>query len=230
MTLQFADSGGGFKVWKEKGGARILNSSGFIANGWQKKLTRSGTAFSGSDMTDGDDIKLIAGRVCPKYVFLSHSNMTATARCLYYDSGSPPQTFDRDFAVAGAVEAEDWLRSNNSLNTGRGVGSSYYEGNIKTCADKGMRLPVLYETSADIEGIFAAPDLPTGDPGINILVTPWSPGFNGLDLGPSYRLTASANPRACPTACYSIWAASGVSAISYNSNSTYSVTCVLPSH
>jgi uncharacterized repeat protein (TIGR02543 family) len=231
LKLEFANGIDGFKVWREKNSPyRILNASGKVTNGWQKKLSRSGTAFSGIDMTDGNDIKRIAGRVCPKYVFLSHSQMTATQRCLYYDSGNLPQTFDRDFSAAGAVEAEDWLRSHNSPNTGRGVGSSYYEGNIRTCADKGMRLPVLYETSADIQGSFAAPDLPTGDPGINALVTPWSPGFSGLDLGPGNRLTASANPSGgCPTDCYSTWAARGVFLIGYN-NPIYSVTCVLPSH
>ena len=144
LKLEFANGIDGFKVWREKNSPyRILNASGKITKGWQKKLSRSGTAFSGIDMTDGNDIKRIAGRICPKYVFLSHSEMTATERCLYYDSGNLPQTFDQDYSAADAVEAEDWLRSHNSPNTGRGVGSSYYEGNIRTCADKGMRLPVL---------------------------------------------------------------------------------------
>jgi hypothetical protein len=141
LTLQFATGSSGFKIWKEKGGSRILNATGLVTNGWQKQLTRAGTAFSATDFTTGSNI---AGRACPTHVFLSHSNMTATNRCLYYDNINPNQTLN----AVGGIEAQDWLTSWNRAATGAGVSPSWFEGNIKTCADKGMRLPTLYETTA----------------------------------------------------------------------------------
>ncbi len=155
LTLRFANDSSGFKIWKEKGGNRILNASGLVSNGWQQTLTRAGTAFSGSDMTNTTYISQIAGRACPTNVFLDHRNMTATNRCLYYDSINPPQSLN----VATGVHGQDFVADWNTSTSGRGVGSSYYEGNIKTCADKGMRLPSHYEMN------FTKPTvlLPTGD-------------------------------------------------------------------
>jgi hypothetical protein len=148
----------GFKIWKEDGGTRILNATGRIANGWQKKLTRPGTAFSAALFTE---VANIVGRACPPNVFLSHGTnatknalMKATGRCLYYDSGYTDRIQPDRFRVGG-VEGSDYFISWNRPATGRGVASSYYEGNVKFCADKGMRLPVVYESSApyDAEGI-----------------------------------------------------------------------------
>jgi hypothetical protein len=93
LTLQFANGSSGFKIWKEKGGTRILNSSGIAANGWQKQLTRAGRAFTSTDFTTGSNI---SGRVCPSNVFIGTSLMTATGRCLYYDGGNPDQSVERD--------------------------------------------------------------------------------------------------------------------------------------
>jgi hypothetical protein len=53
LTLQFATGSSGFKIWKEKGGTKILNATGLVANGWQQQLMRAGTAFSGTDFTNG---------------------------------------------------------------------------------------------------------------------------------------------------------------------------------
>jgi hypothetical protein len=186
--LQFANGSSGFKIWKEKSGTKILNATGLVANGWQKQLTRAGTAFSATDFTNGANI---AGRVCPTNVFLSHSNMTATGRCLYYDGGSN-ETQGLDAACPSnnctnpliANEASDWLLHWNRANTGRGTGSSYYEGNIKTCADKGMRLPTMYETTMTEPGSYK----PTGDS-----ITPNFATTNGVPSGSSWLWTASAN-------------------------------------
>lgn len=142
LTLQFANGTSGFKIWKEKGGNRILNASGQVIHGWQKQLTRPGTAFNATDFTAGSSI---AGRVCPPNVFLSFENMTATGRCVYYDPSNGAQALDRDSGIVG----EDRLVAWDNSASGRGVSASYYEGNIKTCADKGMRLPTIYETEAN---------------------------------------------------------------------------------
>jgi hypothetical protein len=136
-------TGGNFKVWKEKNGNRILKPTGLWAShsDWQKMQTRSGTAFTTTNFTN---VSQIAGRACPTNVFLSHNLMVATDRCIYYDLGNMPQRLD---LASSGTEATDFLNRWDSVNSGRAGYLSYYEGNIKTCADKGMRLPTIYETT-----------------------------------------------------------------------------------
>jgi hypothetical protein len=138
MTLQYANGSNGFKIWREKSGSRILNASGLTTNGWQKKLTRAGTGFTETDFTDAASI---AGRICPTNVFLSHSDMTATDRCLYYDVGNQAQRLDAAHPDNGGafsnIEGEDWLRDWNRAASGRSAQSSYYEGNIKPVQIRG---------------------------------------------------------------------------------------------
>ncbi|MFM8270152.1 MAG: hypothetical protein ACKN9V_08190 [Pseudomonadota bacterium] len=133
MVYVFANGTSGFKVWREKNGDRILNASGKIENGWQKKLDAAGTEFSTDFVTASD----VAGRACPENVVLDPTNMFAEDQCLYYDPGNAPQALNKD--QRGTV-GNDYLE-------GWGPTASYFEGNIKTCANKGMRLPALYETN-----------------------------------------------------------------------------------
>ncbi len=228
MSLQFANGTSGFKIWKEKGGTKILNATGFVANGWQKALTRAGTSFSDTDFTTGSNI---AGRVCPTHVFLSHASgqMTTENRCVYYDAGNAAQALN---ATIG-IEAEDRLSNWNHASSGRGSSSSYYEGNIKTCADKGMRLPTMYETTMD-NPVYS---LPTGD-GItptfagstNGVPSTWD---GGSDYTQGWNWTASAH--GWTTTGWRIWrgtANDGVYPDGYDGDDSLIVSarCVLPSH
>ncbi|MFM8269920.1 MAG: IPT/TIG domain-containing protein, partial [Pseudomonadota bacterium] len=174
LTLQYGNGSSGFKVWKEKNGTRILNATGLVANGWQKKLTPEGTGFSSTTFTTASDI---AGRACPTHVFLNHSNMLATGRCLYYDAGNPQQRLDAAWSYwITTGEAIDWLKQWDTTPTGRGTDSSYYEGNIKTCNQKGMRLPTIYETDVtDYSNSEKQACLPTGDS--------ITPQFSGISNG-----------------------------------------------
>jgi hypothetical protein len=213
LTLQFANGSSGFKVWKEKAGNRILNASGLASNGWQQTLTRAGTAFNGTDFTVGANI---TGRVCPTHVFLSQDNMIATNRCLYYDNGNAAQALDA--ARITGTEASDWLQDWDRAATGRGIDSSYYEGNIKTCADKGMRLPTMYETTMTVP----TSDFPTGDG-----ITPtWAGSTKGVPSQTSWTWTASAQNDGPIT----YWTWSGTSSNNDDSvyDSSFSVRCVLP--
>jgi hypothetical protein len=230
LTLQYANGSSGFKIWQEKNGNRILNSTGLIANGWQKALTRAGTAFD-ADLTSSAAIQAIEGRVCPSQVFVSHSNMVASDRCLYYDSGNAMQSLDQadpaNGGPSGAVKAEDYLTYADHAPTGRGSLYSYYEGNIKTCADKGMRLPTLYETT--VSGSLT--DLPTGDLTSNGGSLSSQPTFvgDGVSHYSSWTWTATGTPN--DSSKYwkfvggtGVWGGGG-----FNAN-YYSVRCVLPSH
>jgi hypothetical protein len=228
LSLQFANGASGFKIWKEKSGSKILNATGLVANGWQKTLTRIGTAFSTTDFTTGSNI---AGRVCPTHVFLSHNEgqMTAENRCVYYDAGNAAQALN----AAIGIEAEDRLSNWNHASSGRGSSSSYYEGNIKTCADKGMRLPTMYETTMD-NPVYS---LPTGD-GItptfagstNGVPSTWD---GGSDYTQGWNWTASAH--GWTTTGWRIWrgtANDGVYPDGYDGDDSLIVSarCVLPSH
>jgi hypothetical protein len=228
LTLQFATGSSGFKIWKEKGGTKILNATGLVANGWQKGLTRAGTGFSATDFTNGANI---AGRVCPPNVFLSHSEMTATGQCLYYDAGNSAQSLDA--AGTNGTEASDWLQQWNRAGTGGdkffNKPSSYFEGNIKTCADKGMRLPTLYETTVSDPGILGP--LPNGDGEAGDGIWPAWAEANGVPSHSSFTWTASAHTG--DNSDY--WGWSGTSGNGGEANPDWyilqhSVRCVLPSH
>ncbi|NBX75165.1 MAG: fibronectin type III domain-containing protein, partial [Proteobacteria bacterium] len=220
LALEYANGSSGFKIWREKSGNRILNATGLVANGWQKQLTRAGTAFSATDFTSSTYIGQIAGRVCPTHVFLSHSVMTATGRCLYYDSGNAAQTLDA--AGTSGTEAEDWLQTWNRPATGRGTSSSYFEGNIKTCADKGMRLPTVYETGMTYDESWMADYLPTGD---GISTPTWAGSENGVPSHSSYTWTASSSHYFTG----SHWGWSGTDSFGIYYGDSRSVRCVLPS-
>jgi hypothetical protein len=230
LSLEYANGTSGFKIWREKNGNRILNSTGLVESGWQKTLNRAGTAFD-ADLTSSSVIAQIQGRVCPTHVFLSHSEMTATGRCLYYDSGNPLQALDAE--ISSGVEAQDWLRDWGTSATGRDVLTSYYEGNIKTCADKGMRLPTNYETTIQNP---VADFTPLGD-NLNPAPTP-AGSTNGVPSVPGeWTWTGSASNESGDTYCFSVWDGPNNHSCMLTSfdGATPSgtlcyVRCVLPSH
>jgi hypothetical protein len=225
-VLTLVAGAGVFKVWKEKGGSRILNATGLVVNGWQKELTDAGNAFSTTDfITDSN----IAGRVCPTHVFLSHTNMTATGRCLYYDAFNSAQALD--LAGTSGAEASDWLQHWDRGATGRGNGSSYYEGNIKTCADKGMRLPTIYEVAGQFES-YNTDYLPTADlvsNGGSLNSHPSFAGANGVPNDGYWFWTASAWVYPNFTNVYWGWAGYSFAQAPFtNYYGNASVRCVLP--
>jgi hypothetical protein len=219
MEYVFANGSSGFKLWREKGGdGRILSASGLSSDGWQKTLNRSGVGFSSNDLTDATVISQIAGRVCPTHVFLDYDNMTATGRCLYYDSSNTSQ----GLSDWNGNEAEDWLSRWDRSATGRGASSSYYEGNINPCADKGMRLPTIYETTMSKPSNY----LPTGD-GLASDPT-WAGSTNGVpNVGNTWTWTASAHTGNTSIAD-SYWMWVGASGTNHYYDRSHAIRCVLP--
>jgi len=227
IGLQYASGTSGFKVWTERNGTRILNSSGLVARGWQKELERPGTSFKAIDFTS---VNNIAGRVCPTHVFMDYYNMTASSRCLYYDAGNASQRFV-DACPSGnctsplfSGEGVEWLQDWNRIGSGRGELGSFYEGNIKVCADKGMRLPTSYETT------MAKPaSLPSGDLGVS---PTWAGSVNGVPNS-GQTVCASADGRTGSPSFtiwyyYMRWNAAGGSAQYGMPTSAYTIRCVLP--
>jgi hypothetical protein len=231
-TLKLVDGSGSFKVWKEKNGNKILNASGIFANGWQKKLTRAGTSYSNDFL---DNPSTIAGRACPEKVFNSSSGPST---CLYYSSRLA-YSITLQGTRAG-INREDYIEmwtgnapsgANQSCNYSSNTAASWYVGNIKTCADAGMRLPVLYEFKGWKSGCpagssdCAISDLPPD--GIS------ESDINGLPARSTWTATASTR---CAGSTYDgkyfwqVYVESGPLRTASNgpSNSNAHVLCVLP--
>jgi len=138
MELVLAN--GGFKVWKEKEpGARILNATGNIEHGWQKKLNGDGREFQNIMTTSVNDpaymtteYSSITGRVCPTYVYVGGAAKQNT--CLYYTTESHTGNLD--------------MPANNDPSTEGSGNVTWHEANLSICSGKGMRLPTAYEVGA----------------------------------------------------------------------------------
>ena len=150
--------------------------------------------------------------------------MTATNRCLYYDSGNGSQWYKLDSAGTTGVQATDWLQVWNTSATGRGTSSSYYEGNIQVCADKGMRLPVSYETSMNTPS-----PLPTGD---GITPTWAASATSGVPTTANGYAHWTASAMSSNQYDFLLWATDGSNGFGYStlSNNWGRVRCVLPNN
>lgn len=232
-----------FYVWRERDIAqnqtaqRILNATGLWDKTqnhlqWQQILNRNGIGYRATLTTEtlkiGSNTTVISqlgGRACPTNVFINYTNMLENNRCVYYDIGNAAQALNSD----SGNEVEDYLNAWNSSNTGRTALSSYYEGNIKTCADKGMRLPTIYETTVSVGGHPVIAAIPTGDLNSNGLTLNRQPHFFGSSNGvPSLNgLTWTASGHTSGNSNYFLWEfdSEGPSP-SYTTN--YLVRCILP--
>jgi hypothetical protein len=148
-------------------------------------------------------------------VFIDTSNMTSTGNCLYYSPGYAAQALNAagtSQTTAGSIGLGNWDVS----ETGNGTGSSWYEGNIQTCANKGMRLPTLYETTAASPSSYKP-----ADPELT-----WAATATGVPhSGGNWTWTSSAYTS--NTSYYLIWY--GTTSSYYNYDYAYhAVRCVVP--
>jgi hypothetical protein len=202
-------------VWKESGGVnRFLRASGLWEgpNDWQKTLARTGRGFTTTFLADSSKIE---GRVSPTHVFLNDGNKTATGQWLYYTKNMGEKTLDASTGIIG----EDRLTKSDDIASGGGSAPSWYEGNIKTCADLGMRLPTLYETTVV---------KPSGN-----LPRDWTPQFGGTGVpygGGSFNGTWSATAVRGNSGTFWQWGyGSGTTGVYWISLSNADrVRCVLP--
>jgi hypothetical protein len=156
--LTLVSGNGTFKVWKEATGTRILHSTGL--DEWQQAIAIDGRSFTGDASTATLLVTNIAGRACPKNVFISTTSKVATGRCVYYDQGTLNVTLN----AAGTSQTDIntlGLPLWNTSGTGNGTAGSWYEGNIKLCALKAMRLPTLYEGKLPMAINFVGNTYPT---------------------------------------------------------------------
>ena len=221
---------GCFMVWKEKTGDRILNASGIWNSsnlGWQMKLNRSGRS-TGSQLSYRDDASKLAGRACPPEVatFSGGNAPKPTERiCLYYDDG-----LSGDISLNqhnSQILGQDYLWAWNADASGEGLFPDWYEGNIKICADKGMRLPILYETNAPKPG--GNSGLPDDPYGVDLATFGGDRSLGVPSVGNQWTWTASAfNPQttADKKLDYWVWKTSDTS--NKTASMSFPVRCVLP--
>ncbi len=200
-----------YSIWVEANGTRVLKVDG--SDNWHLALNANGRTFSSNSLNN--TLANIGGRVCPSNVYVDNGNKVATGRCLYYDIGQGAQGLSggtTDQTTSGRLALGYW----DTAAGGNGTSASWYEGNIQTCANKGMRLPLLYETTAS-------------DPGSNKPGDPASPTWSNSTTGvPSvggYTWTSSAYSGVTDS-CW-IWAETGTNGSGIYVN-TYSVRCVVP--
>lgn len=194
--LTYVVSSGSFKVWREESGSRILKADG--SDNWALQLNGDGLSFSATDFTY---ITKIIGRKCPPNVFLDQTNKFATNNCLYY-----------------AYEGSGGLSSDGTNGT-NGIGNwataKWFNGNIKKCADIGMRVPTMYET-AKTDHAYESQHYPMSD-GVPV----WAESAGVPSNGEAWLATTGHD-----TQSYFTWNGTGLGG-NYHGN-TYNIACVLP--
>jgi hypothetical protein len=148
----------GFKVWKDDSSDKIIKASGLYstAGDWQRKLKKYGS--------DYDDYFLgynsLAGRACPEMIFPADwSTVTESKedKCLYYDRGTRGVRLGLDmprFKNVGVDKVDFmwiWGSPWGDFCQFRCRTPLYFQGNIKTCNVKGMRLPTIYEAEVQLD-------------------------------------------------------------------------------
>jgi hypothetical protein len=212
-------------IWLESGGTRLLKADGTDA--WSMQLSLNGRNYTATPISYS--ASTIAGRACPTHVVTPTAttdvvNLVTTNTCLYYDSGNGAQRLDAtahdgvtNQTTSGSIRLGPWSHSAG----GNGASASLYEGNIQTCASKGMRLPAIYETAAGSN--------PWG--GSSYLATDGSPTFPSTSGGvPSVSGSWTWTSSAFTYNSYNYWVWSGADAYngSYYYNYYSAVRCVVP--
>lgn len=121
-AIQYTTNTNGVKMWREKNGSRIVRGNGL---GWSPKLTADGKMPTATPFTDYNSI---TGRVCPKKIYLSDSLYAQPNHCLFYRS-----------ATASSLNTAAFTSTN----------PAWFQGNIASCSDLGMRLPTIYEAAVN---------------------------------------------------------------------------------
>ncbi len=214
-------------IWREgpaaKPGNRILNARGQWSSDrslvWQKKLFPGGHVMSDLDFLVENRVSPIVGRVCPPAVYVAK---TLANTCLYYDVGNGEQPLNAGTNVRLNIPGIDYLTSWTSLLV---KAPMWFHGNIKVCGSKGMRLPTLFETTAEArltEGPAEPKDLTMGG---RLGVPPISSSAPGASTWTWTATGVSSVDN--PGYFYGVWGTAGASQLEFSHSAN--VRCVLPS-
>ena len=221
-------------VWVEKNGTKVLKADGMDA--WSLKLSPNGRNYTANYMAYS--ASAIAGRACPTHVMTptgttDEVNLVTTNTCLYYDAGNGGQRLDAagtSQTTLGSIGLAAW----NLSSTGGGSAASWYEGNIQTCAAKGMRMPTIYETSANRinSSAFpndASPSFPSPSGGVPAVTGGWTRSASAYTQ--SVFDTGAGQYRCGDSTCYWAWNPNTSYAAGNSweySNPYYNIRCVVP--
>ncbi len=208
-NLVYVDNGNGFMVWKDAGSSKILRANGL--DEWAMKLNLDGKGFQGAG-NEFTDYTSLAGRKCPPSVYIDDGNKVSANNCLYYTVGYAAQALN----AAGTTQDTASTIGLNNWSNYNGGGAKWYVGNIKTCSDKGMRLPAVFETATTTttNSYYPSDATPT-----------FAGATNGIPSHASgYTWTASASTG--DNSGYWLWSGSTTSSYAYTVS--YYVRCVLP--
>ena len=201
-------------IWVQANGTNVLRVDG--SDNWHYALSPDGKSYSANLLNK--NTATIGGRTCPASVYIDDTNKIASGRCVYYDQGNLAQRLDApngdgvtDQATAGSIR----------IGARAGNAGFWYSGNIQTCANKGMRLPTLYETTAAQPAATYLPVDATNNP------TPsWSTMLTGVPMaaGAAYSWTASAYTGGSNLYC--LWVGTTTTCVNYANG--YAVRCIVP--
>ncbi len=201
-------------IWVQANGTNVLKVDG--SDNWHLALNSDGKSYSANPLNK--NTATIGGRTCPASVYIDDTNKVASGRCVYYDQGNLAQRLD---APNGDGVTDQTTAGSFRIGSRASTAGFWYSGNIQTCANKGMRLPTLYETTAAQPAATYLPVDATNNP------TPsWSTMLTGVPMaaGAAYSWTASAYTSYSLN--YWIWVGTTTNNLYYSN--TYAVRCIVP--
>lgn len=213
-SVVYVATGSGAYVWKDASSNKVLRPNGLDAWAMKLNLNGKGLQAAGNEFVD---YSIIEGRKCPTNVYIDDANKVSAGNCLYYSMGMGEQSLDAagtSQTTANTLGMSNW----SGYNSGQ---ARWYVGNVKTCSDKGMRLPTLFETA-----------IPT--PSSTYLPTDASPTFagttNGIpsNVGGSSDHTWTASSYTFANSMFWQWYGNTVTNDGYGCSVGCYVRCVLP--
>lgn len=152
-VLELVDGDGGgpqpFRVWKEFAGDRVLRADG--RDQWSFALALDGRTKANEFYRPrhwGTPRFPLVGRVCPLASYKSEDDEAEESTCLYFSATSELASLGEageSQTQAGQIGLGNWAGHTKGLWDPR-----WYVGNVQYCAQKGMRLPTLYEFAIDV--------------------------------------------------------------------------------
>ena len=211
----------GTSAWVQMGGSNILALN--FLDRWQMQLPVGGkmnlvgdngnVGGPTSSTTLFTNVGTLYGYRCPPHVYVNDSDKVHAeaspngAYCLFYDYGAISGKLD------GAGTSQTTL---GQIGMGEWRSGYGYGGNVDACAQKGMRLPTLYETTAANPHTRYAPSDATPI---------YASHLTGVPSAADASWTASAYT--LYSAMYWMWSGTSAGYNFYYARS-YSIRCVLP--
>jgi hypothetical protein len=224
-------------AWVDATGSGKILSLNFL-DSWQMKLPVDGKLVPvggvgniggpTSSTTPFTNVTSLGGYRCPPNVYVNDSDQlhasgsTNGAYCLFYEKVGRQSNLD---AAAGAGSNQATL-GQIGFQTWDSSTCKWYRGNVDECAQQGMRLPTLYETTAAMPTQYLPSTVNGSCTSADVTVASWASNATGIPAI-SY-LSWTASSATVNTANYWIWGGSQTWSNGSYSMGHLSIRCVLP--